>query len=562
MKKINILLVIGVIIGSVILIFNLNQCTSNSEAAGERIPSAKKTSFKEVTAKLNPGGSLYLYVSTEGLIKAVDEFAQNLRKLLETQLSKSPEENKEVLPIFDFVFALIKKSGLMEVSGIGVSSVALEEHLNHTKMVVHHYKDKGKGLIWELMQGSPHELTALKMLPADTVMAGFADCKLNVLWQWIKKQVEASGLPGVKKGILSVEPMLQQQGIQLNQLLDSLTGMGYLVSLDSSTKCLIPIGRMAVEIPEPAIAIVCFVKDDSLFNLLQQKLHWAKPSEEKGMKKLQFPSPKMPFTLEPAIVQKDNMMVLVSNNKILDAMFNAKEKGNGLTTTAEFKKLSSRVPTKGNSFRFVSQRFLQTFLDIQKKIVQMTKKATGKDAPGMEMFDLFAPKMALFGVLQNTEEGTIFTLNHTMGFESLILLPATAAVGIVAAIAIPNFLTALQKGKQKATMGDMKSIGMAIEAYITDYYKAPEAKTIAELNPILSPFYIKVLPLKDAWGNDFRYYHGTDDKQDEYAIGSGGKDGVFNGWEQTGFYWVTTVKGFDNDIIFANGQFVYGPKVK
>ena len=104
MKKINILLMIGIIIGSVFLIFNMNQYASNSEAAGERITSAKKTSFKEVTAKLNPGGSLYLYVSTEGIVKAVDEFAQNLRKLLETQLSKSPEENKEVLPIFDFVF--------------------------------------------------------------------------------------------------------------------------------------------------------------------------------------------------------------------------------------------------------------------------------------------------------------------------------------------------------------------------------------------------------------------------------------------------------------------------
>jgi type II secretory pathway pseudopilin PulG len=562
MKKINILLVIGVIIGSVILIFNLNQCSSNSEAVGERIASAKKTSFKEVTAKLNPGGSLYLYVSTEGLIKAVDEFAQNLRKLIETQLSKSPEENKEVLPIFDFVYGLIKKTGLMEISGIGVSSVAMEEHLNHSKMVVHHYKDKGKGLIWKLMQASPHELTALKMLPADTVLAGFADCKLNVLWQWIKTQAEASGLPAVKKGILSVEPMLKQQGIQLNQLLDSLTGMGSVISLDNNTKCPIPIGRMAVEIPEPAIAIMCFVKDEALFNLLQAMLPMAKPLEEKGMKKLQLPAPKMPFTLEPVIVHKDNMMILASNNKIIDAMFTAKEKGNGLIKTEEFKKLSSRVPSKGNSFRFVSQRFLQTFLDIQKKIVQMTKGATGQDAPAKEMFDLFSPKMALFGVLQNTEEGTIFTLNHTMGFESLILLPATAAVGVVAAIAIPNFLTALQKGKQKATMGDMKSAAMAIEAYITDNYKAPEAKSYAELNSILSPFYIKVLPLKDAWGNDFHYYHGTGDKQDEYGIGSGGKDGVFNGWDQSGFYWVTTVRGFDNDIIFANGQFVYGPEVK
>ncbi len=155
MKKINILLVIGVIIGSVILIFNLDQCSSKSGTAGKPITPVKKTSFNEVTGRLDPGGSLYLYVSTEGLVKAADEFAQNLRKLIETQVSKSPEEkeNKEVLPIFDFLYAMIKKSGLMEISGIGASSIALDEHLNHSKVVVHHYKGKDKGLIWELLQG-------------------------------------------------------------------------------------------------------------------------------------------------------------------------------------------------------------------------------------------------------------------------------------------------------------------------------------------------------------------------------------------------------------------------
>ncbi|UCH95264.1 MAG: type II secretion system protein GspG [Candidatus Aminicenantes bacterium] len=120
----------------------------------------------------------------------------------------------------------------------------------------------------------------------------------------------------------------------------------------------------------------------------------------------------------------------------------------------------------------------------------------------------------------------------------------------------------LQKGKQKATMIAIKSISNAIRSYKIDHNKAPEAKTFAELQPILSPRYIKTLPLKDAWGNDFHYYHGTGDRKDEYAIGSGGNDGVFNGWGQSGFYWVTTVSGFDNDFILANGRFVYGPVTK
>lgn len=562
MKKTNISLVTVALIWAVLLIFNLNQCTSAQETEGERLPPAKKTSFYEVTAQLNPGGSLYLYASTEGFIKAVEEFANKLRKIIETQISSSPEENKKVVQIFDFVYGLIKKTGLMEISGIGVSSIALEEHLNHSKIIVHHYKEKAKGLIWQLLEGNPRELDELDMLPADTVMAGFADCKLNILWEWIKKQAEASGVPELKKGILSVEPQLQQIGVQLKPILDSLTGVGYIISLAPDTKHPIPMGGITVEIPEPALAIVFKVKDDTIFNLLQTRLPMVKKSEEADSKKLLIPVPPMPFTVEPVIVQKDNMLILASNGKILDALFAAKEKKNGLITTGEFKKLSIHIPAKGNSFRYISQRFLQTILDIQKKIVESTKKVSGKDAPGMEILDLISPEMAVYGVLQNTPEGTVYTINHTMSIEGIIFLPATAVAGIVAAIAVPNLLTSLQKGKQKAAMGDMKSAAMAIESYIVDHYNAPEAKTFAELKDQLQPFYIHKLPLKDPWGNDYHYYHGTGDKKDEYAVGCGGKDGVFNGWEQIGFYVVTTIKGFDNDIIIANGQFTYSPKVK
>jgi hypothetical protein len=120
----------------------------------------------------------------------------------------------------------------------------------------------------------------------------------------------------------------------------------------------------------------------------------------------------------------------------------------------------------------------------------------------------------------------------------------------------------LQMDNQRTTMITIKSIANAIRSYIIDHQKAPEAKTFAGLKPGLSPRYIKKLPLKDAWGNDFHYYHGTGDKKNEYAIGSAGNGGAFNGWDQSGFYKVTTVKGFDNDIILANGRFVYGPVTK
>jgi len=120
----------------------------------------------------------------------------------------------------------------------------------------------------------------------------------------------------------------------------------------------------------------------------------------------------------------------------------------------------------------------------------------------------------------------------------------------------------LHKEKLTTTMKNIITISNVIRLYIIDHNKAPEAKNFAKLNSLLSPFYIKKLPLKDAWGNDFHYYHGTGDKKYEYAIGSGAKDGVFNGWEQSGFYRVTKVSDFDNDILLVNGRFAYCPVTK
>lgn len=220
------------------------------------------------------------------------------------------------------------------------------------------------------------------------------------------------------------------------------------------------------------------------------------------------------------------------------------------------------MPKKGNNFRFTSKRLSHHIIEIQNKALQSAGKKNEKLAIQKELMSLFQKESAMYGVLQNTSEGHVYTFNHNMRFEYVILLPAVAVPGIVAAIAIPNLLTALQKGKQKATMGDMKSISLAIESYITDNYYAPQGRTMEDLTKKLQPFYIRRLPLKDGWGNNFKYFHGTGTQKKVYFIGSGGRDGIFKGWDQNGYYIVRNIKDFNKDIIVANGVFKYGPKIK
>lgn len=558
MKKAAIVLMIGLFIGGVI--------TSQVSCKGDKTPAKHvkpvvKTSFDEVTSKLDGGGSFYLYLSTEKLIKVVDEFANKLRKLIEKESSKEDPGETNGLKIFDFIYGMIKKCGLMEISGVGMSSVPIEKNLNHSKCVLHHYKGKGDGLIWQLMEPEPHDQPELEFLPADTVLAGFTDFKPNVLWEWIKKEADASNLPKVKQAIQSVEPVLQMQSIDLKQLLNSFNGrIGILLVLDSSKKNTLPMAQTMIEIPEPSIVIALAVKDDYLFNLLQSKLPFAQKSTDPGAKKLEIPVPKMPILLQPVILQQEGLLIMASNNQVVDAMFAAKKNGNGLIGTDEFKRLSANMPGKGNAFRFLGARFFQTLKTVQEQILQKTGKHEDKAA--MELLGIFQKEWVAYGITQNTDEGLLYISNHSMSMANLVASLAAAPAAMIGAVAVPNLMVATQKGKQKATMGDMKTAAMAIESYITDHYEAPPGKTLAEIKNKLEPFYIKRLPLKDGWGSDFHYYHGTGDKKDEYGIGSGGKDGVFNGWDQTGFYIVTRMAGFENDIIFSNGTFTYGPKVK
>jgi len=138
------------------------------------------------------------------------------------------------------------------------------------------------------------------------------------------------------------------------------------------------------------------------------------------------------------------------------------------------------------------------------------------------------------------------------GFTLIELLIVVAIIGIIAAIAIPNLLNAIDRSKQKRTMADIRSIGTACEEYSIDnnFYPAQASGNVSGITGTLEPMYIKVTPVKDGWNYNILYAQGN---TSEYTITSPGKNGT-----TSSFSGQTT--DFDCDIVFSVGQFTAWPQ--
>src|SRR5262245_3380511 len=143
--------------------------------------------------------------------------------------------------------------------------------------------------------------------------------------------------------------------------------------------------------------------------------------------------------------------------------------------------------------------------------------------------------------------------HESRGFSLIELLITLVVIGVIAAIAIPNLLAAIDKGKQKRTMADLRSIGTAVEAYAVDngrYPVASNASTLALAVSSTSSSFVKVMPQLDGW--DHLYV--VNSETTAYTISSSGKDGA-----PSGCVIGTQTTQFNQDICFSHGQFIQYP---
>ena len=133
------------------------------------------------------------------------------------------------------------------------------------------------------------------------------------------------------------------------------------------------------------------------------------------------------------------------------------------------------------------------------------------------------------------------------GFSLIELLIVVAIIGIIAAIGIPMLMDAVDRSKQRRSMGDMRSIAVANGTYNVD--QQDYAPNLASL---VGGEYLQNAIVNDGWGNAFQY-NTTGDAYDLTSLGSDGAAGP-----AAPVPWVNDP--FEPDIVLADGTFTQAPE--
>jgi Tfp pilus assembly protein PilE len=204
--------------------------------------------------------------------------------------------------------------------------------------------------------------------------------------------------------------------------------------------------------------------------------------DEEGLRMRTMPLPApIPIPLQPSIARAGDYFYFGSTDTVIREMLAVRGgKQPGLKSTDEFKRMASWIPEQGNSMVFVSQRFSRAISELQTKALAAAGAAgAGKATVLQGMFAQSADAFT-FSVSANTADGWLTVGNGNSDPSRKALLTATmqpaAVVGLLAAIAIPNFVKARQTAQYNAIMNNLRMIEGAKEQWVLENKKSAGSK--------------------------------------------------------------------------------------
>lgn len=490
---------------------------------GTAIPSAEPTSFSEVGRHLDTGGSFYLFLSTEKALSGLQDKADLLRDVALASIPPDETEKKAgAEQVADFLQSLLRESGIETLTGFGASSIAIEPDLYLNKFFAYHPVGKGRGFLWNIVGEKAHPLDALDLLPKDTAVGSFADVDFHALFQFIQQIAANSGQPEATQAIARASAQVKMvTGMSLEELTESIgKEWGFIVTLNPEREISFPIEGEPQSFPAPRGALLLRVTDDKVFNQIDRILEKNPQVEKTDEEELQMrvlPMPMMPeLELRPTAAQWNGWLIVSSHESLVHDIV-AANKGGGLRTTAQFKKLSDRLPTEGNSFSIATEQFANAIQKFQKSSIRKDASISPEQMKLLEpILDWQKPTIS-YSVTSRLDDGVLVVNKSTAGASQFLAPLVVVPAAIAAGVAVPVYAEVQKKAKATKSLNNAKQIAVACTMYAADHEGAFPKELKELVGPYIADGTILISPFNESEPG-YAYTSGLNDSAEPDAV--------------------------------------------
>jgi len=465
--------------------------SNNGLPAGE-FPPARQTSFAEVTAQLDPGGSVYGYLATDQWLAGLATNVANVREFVLGLPDVSGKDRENITRVFDILNDMVVKTGLEDLTGVGLSGVQIGPDLYRTKAIFHHNRGQGEGLLWNVMGKQAHDLDGLDLLPATTAVAAFGDMDVKAVWKAIADGVKKSEVPELVDGLKRWEAEFEK-GTKLSwaEVLDSLGGeAGVVFTLDQANVIEIPFVE-GMQLPEPGFLFAVKVKNNLLYDRISSELKknsMVQLTDEKGLKMCAMPIPlPLPVPLEITVARAGDYLFFATHSKhVRNAIAVRDGKQPGMRKSPEFAELLKHLPAQGNHFLYADKRFSGTIIGLEQQLLE-SGKLPSKQADVLRA--VFLKQKPTYGLAIGSRTPTGWqsvSVGNQDSSKAVIVAAAAFPAGMLAAIAVPNFVKARETAQQNACINNLRMIAKAKDQWALENNKPANA---TPLNRDLNSFF-------------------------------------------------------------------------
>ncbi|MBM4143877.1 MAG: hypothetical protein FJ225_09855 [Lentisphaerae bacterium] len=479
-------------------------------------PSASKAQFDKIVTRLDQGGDILVVANIQGVI---EESVGSLINMMELGAGSRPE-NAAFAELLRKLPSFLQANGFYAVDGLGYSSVPRADGLHKVKLFLSRDASASALPLWRGLMGvEQRESAALRFAPPDTALARTSAAELKQLWALTRAAVRELASPEAaaqfSKSIDGLTPVL---GTPLDALIDSLgADMLFSVQLSRETTFAIPSpeGGEPTRIPTPSVLIAVAVTNTLLADTIEQKIKTApaKPDQPAPVtetrigatvvRTLNAPAP-APFPVQPTFAQHKNFFLFGSTTDAVVRGIKSFEGGSGLVASAEFKTAFEDLPMANNALLYLSPRLGELLRELQKNAIERSgARGTTGAAVAMPLQRLLEKgrPLSISAVVMNWKSGVVVQGVTSLDGRHLIAaspFTSPAAVGMLAAMAIPSFVKARGTSRQNACINNLRMIDAAKEQWALENNKVEGEE--ASLQGICEYIKGNALPLCPAGG--------------------------------------------------------------